>query len=204
MYWHPNERKRGAIPARFVTTSLVIKCAGIAARFVTLVAKRAVVTKRSATDSGFKECGRQFLNIFLTPIINAHILYCDTYHFASDHLILHIASLFWAAPLLHTQLLLVVVMLDLQNARGTGGNRTQRGRGKGNYTNDNIVTTRIILHQQRCKPSSIDCWGAKSQGNNLLTNTTPSFFPFTLAFIAYTVHFSSFFLFLPSTSLWGV
>ena len=34
MYWHPSERK-GAMPARFVTSSLVTKHAGIAARFVT-------------------------------------------------------------------------------------------------------------------------------------------------------------------------
>ena len=45
------------MPARFVSTSLVTKRAGIAARFVTLVTKRAevkkraVVTKRAATDS---------------------------------------------------------------------------------------------------------------------------------------------------------
>ena len=44
------EEKKSAMPARFVTTSLVTKRAGIAARFVTLVTKRAVVTKRSATD----------------------------------------------------------------------------------------------------------------------------------------------------------
>ena len=37
------------MPARFVTTSLVTKRAGIAARFVTLVTKLAVVTKRAAT-----------------------------------------------------------------------------------------------------------------------------------------------------------
>ena len=37
------------MPARFVTTSLVTKHAGIAARFVTLVTKRAVVTKHAAT-----------------------------------------------------------------------------------------------------------------------------------------------------------
>ena len=37
------------MPARFVTTSLVTKRAGIAARFVTLVTNRAVVTKRAAT-----------------------------------------------------------------------------------------------------------------------------------------------------------
>ena len=37
------------MPARFVTTSLVTQRAGIAARFVTLVKKRAVVTKRAAT-----------------------------------------------------------------------------------------------------------------------------------------------------------
>ena len=35
---------------RFVITSLVTKRAGIAARFVTLVTKRAVVSKRAATD----------------------------------------------------------------------------------------------------------------------------------------------------------
>ena len=35
--------------ARFVTNSLVTKRAGIAARSVTLVTKRAVVTKRAAT-----------------------------------------------------------------------------------------------------------------------------------------------------------
>ena len=38
------------MPARFVTTALVTKRAGIAARFVILVTKlRAVVTKRAAT-----------------------------------------------------------------------------------------------------------------------------------------------------------
>ena len=37
------------MPARFVTTLLVTKRAGIAARFVTLVTKRAVVTKRAAS-----------------------------------------------------------------------------------------------------------------------------------------------------------
>ena len=37
------------MPARFVATSLVTKRADIAARFVTLVTKRAVVTKRAAT-----------------------------------------------------------------------------------------------------------------------------------------------------------
>ena len=42
--------KKGAMLERFVITSLVTKRAGIAARFVTLVAKRAVVTKRAATD----------------------------------------------------------------------------------------------------------------------------------------------------------
>ena len=39
------------MPARFVTTSLVTKREGIAAGFVTLVTKRAVVTKRAATGS---------------------------------------------------------------------------------------------------------------------------------------------------------
>ena len=38
------------MPARFVITSLVTKRAGIAARFVTLVTKRAVVTKRAARE----------------------------------------------------------------------------------------------------------------------------------------------------------
>ena len=38
------------MPAGFVTTSLVTKRAGIVARFVNLVTKRAVETKRSATD----------------------------------------------------------------------------------------------------------------------------------------------------------
>ena len=49
-------------------------------------------------------------NIFLTPILNAHILYGDTCH---SHRIS-----FLAAPLFNTQLLLlvVVVMLDLLNA----------------------------------------------------------------------------------------
>ena len=37
------------MPARFVTTSLVTKRTDIATRFVTLVTKRAVVTKRAAT-----------------------------------------------------------------------------------------------------------------------------------------------------------
>ena len=36
------------MPARFVTTSLVTKRAGTAVRFVTLVTKRAVATKRAA------------------------------------------------------------------------------------------------------------------------------------------------------------
>ena len=44
------------MPARFVTTSLVTKRAGIAARFVTLVTKRAVVTKRAATSSNSAIC----------------------------------------------------------------------------------------------------------------------------------------------------
>ena len=76
-------------------------------------------------------------NIFLTPIINVHILYGDTCHFASDHLILHIASLSWRPPLLPTQLLsllLVVVMLDLLNAEvleGTELNEVAGGEGGG-------------------------------------------------------------------------
>ena len=41
------------MPARFVTTSLVTNRAGIAVRFVTLVTKRAVVTKRAATGRPF-------------------------------------------------------------------------------------------------------------------------------------------------------
>ena len=49
MYWYPSIKK-DAMPARFVTTSLVTKRAGIAARFVTLVTKRAVVTKHAATS----------------------------------------------------------------------------------------------------------------------------------------------------------
>ena len=63
--------------------------------------------------------------VFLTPIINAHILYGGTCHFVSDHLVndtvsnsLHCIS-FLAASLLPTQLLLlllVVVILDLLNA----------------------------------------------------------------------------------------
>ena len=62
-------------------------------------------------------------NIFLTPIINAHILYGGTRHFASDHLILHIASLFGGPPSYPT---LVVVGgggdVRLTKRRGTGGN----------------------------------------------------------------------------------
>ena len=38
------------MPARFTNTSLVTKLAGIVARFVILVTKRAMVTKRAATD----------------------------------------------------------------------------------------------------------------------------------------------------------
>ena len=46
------------MPARFVTTSLVTKRVGIAARFVTFVKKRAVVTKRAATShASFKDVG---------------------------------------------------------------------------------------------------------------------------------------------------
>ena len=76
-------------------------------------------------------------NIFLIPIINAHILYGDTCHFASDHLILHIASLSWLPPAPYPTLIVVVGGGDvrLTKRRGTGGNRTQRGGGKGNHTN---------------------------------------------------------------------
>ena len=75
-------------------------------------------------------------NIFLTPITNAHILYGDTCHFASDHLILHIASLSWR-PLPSEPTIVGGGGGDirLNKRRGTGGNRTQRGRGKENYTN---------------------------------------------------------------------
>ena len=72
-------------------------------------------------------------NIFLTPIINAHILYGGTCHFVSDHLILHIASLSWRPSFL---LVVVVVVgggddVRLTKRRGPGGNRTQRGGGGG-------------------------------------------------------------------------
>ena len=43
------------MPARFVTTSLVTKRAGIAARFVTLVTKRAA-TRVTVGDSGLCCC----------------------------------------------------------------------------------------------------------------------------------------------------
>ena len=49
MYCYGSEKK-GAMPARFVSTSLATKRAGIAACLVTLVAKRAVVIKRAATS----------------------------------------------------------------------------------------------------------------------------------------------------------
>ena len=76
-------------------------------------------------------------NIFLTSIINAHILYGGTCHFVSDHLILHIASLFGGPPSYST---LVGGGggggdIRLTKRRGTGRNRTQRRGGKGNYTN---------------------------------------------------------------------
>ena len=78
-------------------------------------------------------------NIFLTPIINAYILYGDTCHFASDHLILHIASLSWRPPPSYTNRVGGGGGgggdVRLTKRRGTGGNRTQRGGGKGNYTN---------------------------------------------------------------------
>ena len=66
------------MPTGFVTTSLVTKRAGIAARFVNLVTKRAVVTKRSATDHPLASMNvDDNFYIFLTPIMNAHILYGD-------------------------------------------------------------------------------------------------------------------------------
>ena len=75
-------------------------------------------------------------NIFLTPIINAHILYGGTCHFASDHLILHIASLSWRPPsFLPTLVVGGGADVRLNKRRGTGGNLTQRSGGKGNYTN---------------------------------------------------------------------
>ena len=76
-------------------------------------------------------------NMFLTSIINAHILYGDTCHFASDHLILHIASLSWGPPPSYPTLVVVVGGGDIKltKRRGTGGNRTQTDEGKGNYTN---------------------------------------------------------------------
>ena len=51
------------MPARFVTTALVTKSAGIAARFVTLVTKRAVVTKRAETCRSDKTCRNNYLFI---------------------------------------------------------------------------------------------------------------------------------------------
>ena len=85
-------------------------------------------------------------NIFLTPIINVHILYGDTCHFESHYLILHIASLSWRPS--PSYLTLVVGGggdVRLTKRRDTGGNRTQRGGEKGNYTNA-TVTTITILH----------------------------------------------------------
>ena len=89
-------------------------------------------------------------NIFLTPTINARILYGGTCHFASDHLILHIASLSWQAPLLPTQLLLllvVVMMLDLLNAEVLEGTELNEVGGKetiltqhSHHQNDSAVT----------------------------------------------------------------
>ena len=87
--------------------------------------------KRKSLSLALKHVGDNF-NIFLTPIINAHILYGGTCHFASDRLILHIASL----PSYPT---LVAGGgggdVRLIKRRGTGGNRTQSGGGKGNYAN---------------------------------------------------------------------
>ena len=55
MYWYlsekkKKEKKKGTMPARFVTISLVTKRASIAARFVILVTKRAVATKRASSN----------------------------------------------------------------------------------------------------------------------------------------------------------
>ena len=71
-------------------------------------------------------------NIFLTPVINAHILYGGTCHFASDHLILHIG-----VPPSYPTLVVGGGGGDIRFTKhqGTGGNRPQRGGGKGNYTN---------------------------------------------------------------------
>ena len=87
-------------------------------------------------------------NIFLTPIINAHILYGGTCHFASDHLILHFAS--FLAALLPTQLLLllvVVVMLDLLNAEVLEGTELKEVGGRetiltqhSHHQNDSALT----------------------------------------------------------------
>ena len=79
-------------------------------------------------------------NIFLTPIINAHILHGDTCHFASYHLNSSDCISFLAAPLLPSQLLLlvVVVMLDLLNAEVLEGTELKEVAGVcvgGNYTN---------------------------------------------------------------------
>ena len=68
---------------------------------------------------------------------NAHILYGGTCHFASDHLILHVASLSWRPPPSYLTLVAGGGGGDVRliKRRGTGGNRTQRGGRKGNYTN---------------------------------------------------------------------
>ena len=60
-----------------------------------------------------------------------------TRYFASDHLILYIASLSWRPPPSYPTLVVVGGGGDvrLTKRRGTGWNRTQRGGGKGNYTN---------------------------------------------------------------------
>ena len=78
-------------------------------------------------------------NVFLTPIINAHILYGGTCHFTSDHLVNDTISnsshriSFLAATLLPTQLLLlvvVVVMLDLLNAEVLEGTELEEVGGR--------------------------------------------------------------------------
>ena len=71
-------------------------------------------------------------NIFLTPIINAHISYGGTCHFASHHLILHLAALLLPTQLL--LLLLVVVMLDWLNAEVLEETQLKEVGGKGNCT----------------------------------------------------------------------
>ena len=64
-------------------------------------------------------------------------MYGDTCHFASDHLILHVASLSWRPPPSYLTLVAGGGGGDVRliKRRGTGGNRTQRGSGKENYTN---------------------------------------------------------------------